>query len=127
MFPGKIRFVVRDFPLESIHENGIRAALAANAANAQGKYFEYTEILYTHQDTLDDASLKKYAADLGLNAKQFELDFNSEKTSAEVRKDMADGEAYGIDSTPTIFINGAKSRDLSVEGFKAAIERALKQ
>ena len=127
MFPGKIRFVVRDFPLESIHENGFRAALAANAANAQGKFFEYTETLYTHQDTLDDASLKKYAADLGLNAKQFELDFNSEKTSAEVRKDMADGEAYGIDSTPTIFINGAKTRDLSVEGFKAAIERALKQ
>ena len=43
---------------------------------------------------LDDASLEKYAAELGLNVKQFELDFNSEKTAAEVRKDMADGESY---------------------------------
>ena len=125
-YPGKIRFVVRDFPLESIHENAYRAALAAGAANAQGKFFEYTEILYKNQDALDDESLKKYAADLGLNVKQFELDFNSEKTAAEVRKDMADGESYGINSTPTIFVNGVKVRDLSADGFKAAIDRPLR-
>ncbi len=127
MFPGKIRFVVRDFPLESIHPNGFRAALAANAANAQGKFFEYTEVLYAHQDALDDESLKKYAAELGLNVKQFDIDFNSEKNAAEVRKDMADGTKYGVNSTPTIYINGIKARDLSVSGFKSAIERALKK
>lgn len=124
-YPGKIRFVVRDFPLESIHENGFRAALAANAANAQGKFFEFTEILYSHQDALDEASLKKYAAESGLNVKQFEVDFTSEKTAAEVRKDMAEGESYGINSTPTIFINGVKVRDLSVGGFKAVIDKTL--
>ncbi len=124
-YPGKIRFVVRDFPLESVHENAWRAALAAGAANAQGKFFEYTEILYTHQDALDDASLKKYAAELGLNAKQFELDFNSEKTAAEVRKDIADGEAYGINGTPTIFVNGIRVRNMSINGFRDAIDKAL--
>ena len=124
-YTGKIRFVVRDFPLESVHENAWRAALAAGAANTQGKFFEYTEILYTHQDALDDASLKKYAAELGLNAKQFELDFNSEKTAAEVRKDIADGEAYGINGTPTIFINGIRVRNMSISGFHDAIDRAL--
>ncbi|MEO6051094.1 MAG: thioredoxin domain-containing protein [Pyrinomonadaceae bacterium] len=122
---GKIRFVVRDFPLESIHENSFRAALAANAAFSQGKFFEYTEVLYTHQNALDDASLKKYAAELGLNAKQFELDFNSEKARAEIRKDIADGGSYGINSTPTIFINGVKVRNLSAAAFRTAIERAL--
>ncbi|CAN5400375.1 hypothetical protein BH10ACI2_BH10ACI2_19190 [soil metagenome] len=126
-YPGKIRFVVRDFPLESIHEHAFRAALAAGAANVQGKFFEYTEILYTHQDALDDASLKKYAADLGLNAKQFEIDFNSEKTAAEVRKDMDDGIAYGINSTPTIFVNGVMVRNISAAGFKMAIDRALRK
>jgi len=124
-YPDKVRFVVRDFPLESIHENGFNAALAAGAANAQGKFFEYAEMLYTHQSALDMASLKKYAADLGLNAKQFELDFNSEKTAAEVRKDQADGDAYIVNSTPTIFVNGVRVRNLSSESFKAAIERAL--
>ena len=80
-----------------------------------------------HQDALDDASLSKYAADLGLNAKQFELDFNSEKTAATVRKDMADGESYGIAGTPTIYVNGISVRKLSVEGFRAAIDKALER
>ncbi len=124
-YPGKIRLVVRDFPLESIHENAWHAALAAGAANVQGKFFEYTEVLYTHQDALDDASLKKYAAELGLNVKQFELDFNSSQVATEVRKDIADGEAYLISSTPTIFINGIRVRNLSLDGLKAAIERNL--
>ncbi len=126
-YAGKIRFVVRDFPLETLHENAYRAALAAGAANAQGKFFEYIEILYTHQDALDDASLKKYAAQIGLNAAQFELDSNSERTAAEVRKDMADGESYGVSSTPTIFVNGVMVRTLSADAFKAAIERILKK
>jgi protein-disulfide isomerase len=124
-YPGKIRFVVRDFPLESIHENGFKAALAAGAANLQGKFFEFIEQLYTHQDALDVISLKKYAAELGLNAKQFELDFNSEKVAAEVRKDMADGDSYLVNSTPTIFVNGVRVRNLSLDGFTAAIDRAL--
>ncbi len=126
-YPVKIRFAVRDFPLETLHENAYRAALAAGAANAQGKFFEYIEILYTHQDALDDASLKKYAAQIGLNAAQFDVDFNSEKIAADVKKDMADGESYGISSTPTIFVNGIMVRALSAEAFKAAIDRALKK
>ncbi len=125
-YADKIRFVVRDYPLESLHENAFRAALAANAANAQGKFFEYTEILYKNQEALDDASLKKYAADLGLNAAQFALDLNSEKTAAEVRKDMAEGKTYGINGTPAIFVNGRFVRRLSPAGFKNAIENALK-
>ncbi|CAN5594068.1 hypothetical protein BH18ACI3_BH18ACI3_16030 [soil metagenome] len=126
-YGDKIRLVVRDYPLTTIHENAFQAALAANAANAQGKFFEYIELLYRNQNALDDASLKKYAADLGLNVKQFELDLSSEKTAAEVRKDMADGSGYGIQETPTIFVNGVKVRRLSAEGIKAAIENAQKK
>ena len=124
-YGDKIRFVVRDFPLTSIHENAFRAAIAANAAHAQGKFFEYTEVLYKNQNALDTASLKKYAADLGLNQKQFDLDLESEKIAAEVRKDMADGKIYGIAGTPTIFVNGVKVRALSAEHFRNAIENAL--
>ena len=124
-FPGKVRFVVRDFPLESIHENAFAAARAANAANAQGKFFEYTEILYKNQGALDAASLKRYATQVGLNAAQFDIDFNAEKAAAEIRKDVADGEAYGINSTPTIFVNGRRVRRLSVDGFVQAIQKSM--
>jgi protein-disulfide isomerase len=124
-FPGKVRFVSRDFPLESIHENAFRAALAASAANAQGKFFEYGEVLYKNQAALDDASLKKYAAQVGLNVRQFELDFASEKTAAEVRKDIAEGVTYGVNGTPTIFVNGVMVRKLNAEDFREAIRNAL--
>lgn len=124
-FPGKIRFVVRDFPLENIHENAFGAALAAHAAKAQGKFFEYTDVLYRNQEELDPASLRKYAAQLGLNMKQFELDFSAEKTAAEVRKDIADGQTYGVSGTPTIFINGVKVRHLTAEAFRRTISDAV--
>lgn len=124
-FPGKVRFVVRDFPLESIHDHSLDAAKAAAAANMQGKFFEYIDILYKNQDSLDPASLKKYAAQIGLNVAQFDIDFNSEKTVAEIRKDLADGEILNITGTPTIFVNGRLVHELSVDSFKSAIEKAL--
>lgn len=126
-YGDKIRFVVRDFPLTNIHENAFRAALAINAANAQGKFFEYADVLYKNQTALDISSLKKYAANLGLNQKQFDLDLDGEKFAADIRKDMADGKIYGITGTPTIFVNGVKVRSLSAENFRKAVERALKQ
>jgi protein-disulfide isomerase len=124
-YPGKIRFVVRDYPLTSLHANAFRAALAANAAKMQGKFFEYIEILYKHQSELDDASLKRFAAGLGLNPKQFELDFNDEKTAAEVRKDMADGVNYGVSWTPTVYVNGVMVMRSGPDDFREAIDRAL--
>ena len=124
-YPGKIRFVVRDFPLESIHDNSLLAARAAAAANVQGKFFDYIDILYKNQTALDAASLAKYAAGIGLNAAQFDIDFKSEKILAEIKNDIADGEAMNITSTPTIFVNGRRVDDLSVAGFKAAIDQAL--
>ncbi|MEK7723316.1 MAG: thioredoxin domain-containing protein [Acidobacteriota bacterium] len=125
-YADKIRFVVRDFPLTQIHQNAFQAAEAANAANSQGKFFEYAELLYNNQDSLDTASLKRFAAEIGLNQKQFDTDLASGKFAAEVKKDMVDGNEYGISSTPTVFVNGVKVRNLSAQAFKKAIERALK-
>jgi len=124
-YPNKIRFVERDFPLTQIHQNAFRAALAANAANAQGKFFEYIELLYNNQNRLDAASLKEYATRVGLDRKRFDADLDAEKFAAEVRKDLEDGKKYGIGGTPTIFVNGVKVRQLSAKAFRDAIEKAL--
>ncbi len=126
-YGDKIRFVVRDFPLTTIHENAFQAAVAANAAKAQGKFFEYIEKLYSNQDALDAASLKKYAVELGLNPAQFALDLQSEKNAEAVRKDMSDGNSYGINATPTVFVNGVKVRVITADGFREAIDKALKK
>jgi protein-disulfide isomerase len=125
-YGARVRFVVRDFPLEQ-HPQARKAAEAAAAANAQGKFFEYAAVLFKNQEALDVASLKKYAADLGLDAARFNAALDNGTYAAEVQKDVADGEEYGIDSTPTIFVNGVRQRDLSPEGLRAGLERALAQ
>ena len=126
-YKDKIRFVVRDFPLVSVHENAFLAAQAANAANAQGKFFEYTELLYNNQDKLDNASLKEFATKIGLDRKKFDADLDGGKYAEEVRKDMAEATSYSVTSTPTIFINGVKIRTNTAEEFRQAIEKALKK
>lgn len=126
-YGNRVRLVVRDFPLTKIHENAFQAAIAANAARNQGKYFEFKEILYKNQKTLDTESLKKLAAKVGLNVKKFENDLKNKKFADEIRKDIADGKKYGVSGTPSIFVNGYKIRGLSAKSFRKAIERALKQ
>ncbi|HZH34460.1 MAG TPA: thioredoxin domain-containing protein [Pyrinomonadaceae bacterium] len=122
-FGDKVRFVVRDFPLTDIHPRAFRAAEAANAAHAQGKFFEYIEFLYKGE--LDDASLKKYAAQTGLDPKRFDADLASGKFAAEIRKDKRDGANYGIKGTPTIYVNGVRINELSPEAIRSAVEKAL--
>jgi protein-disulfide isomerase len=123
-YGNKVRLVVRDFPL-AMHANARKAAEAANAAHAQGKFFEYAALLFKRQDALDVPSLKKYASELGLDRARFDAALDGGTFAAEVRHDIADGEMYGIDSTPTIFVNGVLLKTLSAEALRAAIDRAL--
>ena len=119
-----VRFVVRDFPL-AVHANSRKAAEAADAANAQGKFFEYIAILFKNQNALDVDSLKKYASEVGLDRKRFDAELDNGVYAAEVQHDVDDGETYGIDSTPTIYINGVMLREFTADGIRAAISRAL--
>src|SRR5437763_3459856 len=124
-YGNRVRFVIRDFPLTTAHPNAFRAAQAASAANAQGKFWEYIDILFRNQSTLDADSLKKYATQIGLDRKRFDLEFESGKYDADIRRDIEDGEMYGIEGTPTIFISGVILTDLSADGLRAAIEKAF--
>lgn len=124
-YGDKVRFVVRDFPL-SQHENAQKAAEAANAANEQGKFFEYIALLFQRQKALDVASLKKYASELGLNRTRFDAALDRGTFAAEVQRDIEDGEMYGVGSTPTIFVNGVQLQVLNAEGLREAIDRAAK-
>lgn len=120
----KVRLVVRDFPLP-MHANARKAAEAANAAHAQGKFFEYTALLFKRQNALDVPSLKKYASELGLDRVRFDVALDGNKYAAEVKHDVDDGEMYGIDSTPAIFVNGIALTEMSSEALRALIDRRL--
>ncbi|HEX7295599.1 MAG TPA: thioredoxin domain-containing protein, partial [Pyrinomonadaceae bacterium] len=122
-YGNSVRLVVRDFPL-SMHENARKAAEAANAAHAQGRFFEYIALLYQRQKALDTPSLKKYASEIGLDRQKFDAALDRGIYAGEVKRDMTDGEIYGVASTPTIFVNGVMLRVLSAEGLRQAIDRA---
>jgi len=125
-YGNSVHFVVRDFPL-AMHPDSRKAAEAANAAHAQGKFFEYTALLFQNQKALDDASLKKYASAVGLDRKRFDTELDNGTYAAEVQHDVEDGEMYGVDSTPAIFVNGVMLRDFTAEGIRALIDRAMRK
>jgi len=105
-YPGKIRLVYRDFPLVQIHPNAARAAEAAACANEQGKFWPMHDAMFEHQDKLAEADLKASAAALGLDAAAFNTCLDSGRHTAEWKKDAAEGDRYGVSSTPAFFING---------------------
>jgi protein-disulfide isomerase len=98
-------FVSRHLPLSDVHPYSALAALAAEAAGAQGKFWEIHDLLFGRQDRLQFPDLVRYADELGLDARAFEVDLNSERFSARVAEDIAGAEAAGVAGTPTFFIN----------------------
>lgn len=123
-YGNRVRLVVRDFPL-SMHANARKAAEAAEAAHAQGKFFEYAALLFSRQKALDLTSLKKYASELGLDRARFDAALDSGTYAGEVKHDIDDGQLYGVDSTPAIFVNGIALTEMSKEALRALIERGL--
>ena len=127
---GKVKYVVRDFPL-SFHQNADEAANAANCANDQNNYFAMSDLLFNNQDqwanSFDPNTLfKGYGAELGLNAGDFDSCVDSNKYGAEIQADQADGIAAGVSGTPSFFINGQKLTGAQpFSAFQAAIEANL--
>ena len=104
-YPGRLRLVFRDFPLP-IHPNAPKAAEAASCANEQGKFWEMYDKLFANQASLAVADLKRYAAQIGLNADRFDHCLDSGRFTEKWKADQKEGQSYGIGGTPTFFING---------------------
>jgi protein-disulfide isomerase len=122
-----IRFIHRDFPLP-MHANARPAAMAANCANEQGRYWEYFRLLYSDPRGLGSAVYPVYAQETGLDLASFNSCLASNKYSAEIDLDMNDAERLGVSGVPAFFINdrlisGAQPFD----AFRQAIEEELSQ
>jgi len=104
-YGDKVRFAYKHQPL-SFHKNAMLAAQASMAAHEQGKFFEYHDLLFANQRSLERDSLERYAEQLGLDMTKFRSALDSGKYAAYVRKDSQDGSALGATGTPTFFVNG---------------------
>jgi protein-disulfide isomerase len=102
---GQVRLVFRNFPIADRHPYALTAALAAEAAGAQGAFWEMHELLFARQERLDDAALRAYAEELGLDA-DLVVGEPAQVFGDKVEKDFAAGLAAGVGGTPTVFIDG---------------------
>lgn len=131
-YGDRVKFVWNDFPLMSLHPNARNAANAARCARAQGKFWEYTEKLFSEQMTWQglkdpaDAYLG-YANELGLSGDGFKSCYEKKEFDSVVMTDVAEATKNGFRGTPTIVIAGKVYNAISIDQWRKALDEALAQ
>lgn len=105
---GRVDFAFRHFPLPDRHPHALRAAQAAEAARAQGRFEAMHDALFEHREHLEDDDLRRYAAEIGLDVERFAADLASERHAEAVLAQRREGEALGVTGTPAFFIDGER-------------------
>jgi protein-disulfide isomerase len=105
---SELRFVFRHFPVAASHPRAFRAAQAAEAAGAQGMFWEMHDLLFARQQALEDEHLDAYAAELGLDVERFGRELREGVYAERVREDLRTGLASGVAGTPTLYLDGVR-------------------
>jgi NhaA family Na+:H+ antiporter len=125
-FGDRLRYVFRHFPLSTAHPNAQLAAEAAEAAGAQGKFWEMHYALFEYQGPLDRAGLVRCAEKLGLDRERFERDLDEHTYAGRVREDFLSGVRSGSNGTPAFFLNGERYDEAwDLDSLAAEIQKPL--
>ena len=122
--PDQVKLVFKNFPIRN-HKFAMEAAIAALAAEKQGKFWEFHDLLFKDYNRLNEQKVKEIAQQLKLDMEKFEKDRKDPQTRAMINRDLAEGNRAGVRGTPTVFINGRLLRNRSMAGFQELIEKAL--
>lgn len=123
-YSKEMKLVFKNFPLRN-HKFAWPAAIAALAANKQGKFWELHDQLYENYNRLSDQKIREIAQQVGLDMEKFDQDMKDPELKALVERDFQEGAGAGVRGIPTIFVNGRQLKNRSFEGFQAAIEKEL--
>ncbi len=104
----RLKFVFRNFPITGMHHHAKDAAQAAEAAAAQGAFWEMHDMLFENQDDLTPEDLKRYATELGLDASRLIGEVQADLYAKRIEEDFRSGVRSGVNGTPTFFINGLR-------------------
>ena len=105
-FTGRVRFIYRHFPLEEVHPHALQAALAAEVAAGQRKFWPMHDLLFDNQQHLKPPQLRRYAERLELDMVRYDADMADTVYLQRVREDIEGGSRSGVRATPTFFLNG---------------------
>lgn len=122
----RLRYVFRHFPLDQ-HKNARLAAQAAEAAGAQGKFWEMHDLIFKNQTSLSLETINGLGIELGLDMDKFTKELNDGTYVGKIEKDIADGKTVGVDATPTFFLNGKKLSLFNFAELKIQVEKALQE
>lgn len=122
----KIAYDYRHFPLTSIHRYAMEAAEASECAADQGKFWEFMDHTYEHQDDLSSAALREWAGELKLDEELFGRCLDSHIKRKAIQASYDEGRAKGVQGTPTFFVNGQQT-NATIQELSAAIDAALDQ
>jgi len=125
-YPEDVKVVFKNFPLRN-HKFAMKAAVAALAADSQGKFWEFHDLLFKNYNKLSDQKIQDIAVAVGLNLEEYEKKKSDPAIKRKVNQDFSDGRQAGVRGTPTIFVNGIRLRDRSLKGFQAAIDKQLEK
>jgi protein-disulfide isomerase len=125
-YGDKLRIVWKDFPLTQIHPQAFVAAQAGNCAREQGKFWELHDKMFGNQSALQPEALKRYAAEAGVDAAKFNQCLDTSKYESRVQDAIRAGGRLGIQSTPTVYVNGRMINGAQpIEVFQAVIDEEL--
>jgi len=122
--PENVKIVFKNFPLRR-HKYATKAAMAALAADGQGKFWAFHDRLFENYKQLSDQKIKAIARDLGFDMEKFEKQMKDPGILAQIRQDMLDGNQAGVRGTPTVFIGGRLLRNWSPKEFQMLIDKEL--
>ena len=125
-YPQQVKLVFKNFPLRS-HSFAYKAAQASMAAEKQGKFWEFHDLLFKNYNRINDQKITEIMNDLNLDADQFQRAMQDPAIKAQIDADLRNGDTAGVRGTPTIFINGKLLRDKSLAGFQRQINEELMQ
>ncbi len=125
-YPGDVKFYFKNFPL-NIHKYAKKASLAALAANKQGKFEAFHNKLFENHRKLNDKKFLEIAEELGLNMETFDKDRKSASINNLVNRDWMEGQKIGVNSTPTVYINGRLLKRRNFKNFQLRIDAELKK
>ena len=107
-FPGKVRYIWKDFPNTTFHKDAMDAAIAARCAQNQNAFWEYHDLLLTNQASINSQAYSIFAAKLNLNTSSFQQCLDAKTTQPIVEKDLEEGLGLNIDATPYLFIDNRR-------------------
>ena len=122
--PQTVKIVFKNFPIRS-HKFAVKAAVAALAADRQGKFWEFHDELFKNYKNLNENKIQEIATNLKLNKEKFEKDRKDPLLLEQVKHDVNEGIKAGVNAVPTVFVNGKKLRKRSLQGFQELIDKEL--